>query len=67
MGQGSPIQIENLNDVYSTAEDISELSGVARVTVRKYLDFMEKEGKVEKIIEYGKIGRPQHKYKRKRP
>lgn len=58
-------EIENLNDVYSTAEDISELSGVARVTVRKYLDFMEKEGKVEKIIEYGKIGRPQHKYKRK--
>ncbi|MPM73360.1 hypothetical protein SDC9_120340 [bioreactor metagenome] len=38
-------------------------SGVARVTVRKYLDYMEKEDKVKKIIEYGKVGRPQHKYK----
>lgn len=50
-------------DEYATAEEISEKSGVARVTVRKYLEFMEKEEKVEKIIEYGKIGRPQHKYK----
>ena len=50
-------------DEYATAEEISEKSGVARVTVRKYLEFMLKEGKVEKTIEYGKIGRPQHKYK----
>jgi len=50
-------------DEYATSEEVSEMSGVARVTVRKYLDFMEREGKVEKIIEYGKIGRPQHKYK----
>lgn len=50
-------------DEYATSEEVSEMSGVARVTVRKYLDFMEREGKVEKIIEYGKIGRPQHKYR----
>lgn len=56
-------EIEKLVDDYSTAEEISEKSGVARVTVRKYLEFMLKEGKVEKIIEYGKVGRPQHKYK----
>jgi len=23
---------------------------------------MEKENKVEKLVEYGKVGRPQHKY-----
>lgn len=56
-------EIIKLADEYATAEEVSEKSGVARVTVRKYLEFMEKEGKVEKIIEYGKIGRPQHKYK----
>lgn len=56
-------EIENSKDEYKTAEEISASSGVARVTVRKYLDYMEKEGKVKKLIEYGKVGRPQHKYK----
>lgn len=56
-------EVEKLVDEYKTAEEISEKSGVARVTVRKYLEFMLKEGKVDKIIEYGKVGRPQHKYK----
>lgn len=56
-------EVEKSPEIYRTAEEISEKSGVARVTVRKYLEYMEKEGKVKKIIEYGKIGRPQHKYK----
>lgn len=56
-------EVEKSTDEYKTAEEISEISGVARVTVRKYLEHMEKEGKVKKIVEYGKIGRPQHKYK----
>jgi response regulator of citrate/malate metabolism len=55
--------VEKSVDEYTTTEEVSEKSGVARVTVRKYLEFMLKEGKVEKIIEYGKIGRPQYKYK----
>lgn len=57
-------EIIKLGDKYATAEEISEISGVARVTVRKYLEFMEKEGKVERLVEYGKIGRPQHKYRK---
>lgn len=56
-------EIESSRDEYKTAEEISASSGVARVTVRKYLDYMDKEDKVKKIIEYGKVGRPQHKYK----
>ena len=28
------------------------------------LEYMEKSGKIEKLIEYGKVGRPQHKYRR---
>jgi len=56
-------EVEKSEDEYKTAEEFSEMSGIARVTVRRYLEHMEKEGKVKKIIEYGKIGRPQHKYK----
>ncbi|MEQ8198533.1 MAG: response regulator [Clostridiaceae bacterium] len=55
-------EIEKTGEKYTSAEEISEKIGIARVTVRKYLEYMEKEGKVKKLIEYGKIGRPQHKY-----
>ncbi|WP_243277796.1 response regulator [Clostridium yunnanense] len=47
-----------------TAEDLAEKLGIARVTVRRYVEYMEKEGKVEKLIEYGKVGRPQYKYRK---
>lgn len=56
-------KIEEIGGEYVTAEELAESLGVARVTVRKYLDFLDKEEKVEKLIEYGKIGRPQHKYR----
>jgi len=36
---------------------------VSNNAVRKYLDYMSKKGELEKIIEYGKIGRPLYKYK----
>lgn len=55
-------EINKTPDEFTTAEELSEKIGIARVTVRKYLDYMDKEGKVKKTIEYGKIGRPQHKY-----
>lgn len=45
-----------------SAEDVAEGVGLARVTVRRYLDFMEKSGKVELDIYYGGIGRPINKY-----
>lgn len=55
-------QMQKTLNEFTTAEELSEKIGIARVTVRKYLDYMDKEGKVKKTIEYGKIGRPQHKY-----
>ena len=54
------IQRNNYDDF--TAEDLAEKLGIARVTVRRYLEYMEKENKVDKLVEYGKVGRPQHKY-----
>lgn len=55
--------LEQQGDQYYSAEEISELSGVATVTVRRYLNFMERDAQIEKFVEYGKIGRPQHKYR----
>ncbi|OOM69973.1 transcriptional regulatory protein DcuR [Clostridium puniceum] len=55
-------EIEKNNYEDFTAEDLAEKLRVARVTVRRYLEYMEKESKVDKSVEYGKIGRPQHKY-----
>lgn len=48
---------------YFTAEDISKELGMARITIRKYLEYMQREGKLDFKLEYGKVGRPKHKYK----
>lgn len=55
-------EIEKSDYEEFTAEGLAEKLGIARVTVRRYLEYMEKENKVEKLVEYGKVGRPQHKY-----
>ncbi|MBU3153357.1 response regulator [Clostridium estertheticum] len=56
-------QVQQIGDNYTTPEELGEILGIARVTCRKYLEYMNKEGKIDMLIEYGKIGRPQHKYK----
>jgi len=45
-----------------TADQLASEIGLARVTVRRYLDFMVRQGKLQVRLEYGKIGRPQHFY-----
>lgn len=55
-------EIEKRNYEDFTAEELAEKLGIARVTVRRYLEYMEKENKIDKLVEYGKVGRPQHKY-----
>ena len=57
-------EVEKSDYKYFTAEEVAEKLGIARVTVRKYFEYMEKSGKIEKLIEYGKVGRPQHKYRK---
>lgn len=55
-------EIEKCNNDDFTAEGLAEKLGIARVTVRRYLEYMENEDKIEKLVEYGKVGRPQHLY-----
>lgn len=57
-------EIEKGSNEYFTAENLAEKLQIARVTVRRYLEFMEREEKVYKLVEYGKVGRPQYKYRK---
>ena len=45
-----------------SAEEVAENIGMARVTARRYLDYLEKEGKVKIYIHYGGVGRPINRY-----
>lgn len=45
-----------------SAEEVAERIGIARVTARRYLDYLEKEGKVKIHVQYGGVGRPINRY-----
>ena len=46
--------------------EISTITGLAYQTVHRYLDFLFQEEYVKMEMDYGKIGRPIHKYKLKK-
>jgi two-component system response regulator DctR len=50
--QGSPL----------SAEEVAEKVGIARVTARRYLEYLEKTGKVNRDVSYGGVGRPTNRY-----
>lgn len=56
-------EIERMDHPF-TPEEIGESSGLARVTVRRYLEYMVREGLLKMDLSYGKVGRPQHYYQR---
>ncbi|MET3290931.1 UNVERIFIED_CONTAM: two-component system response regulator DctR [Brevibacillus sp. OAP136] len=45
-----------------SAEEVAERIGIARVTARRYLEFLEKSGRVKRDVEYGGVGRPTNRY-----
>lgn len=45
-----------------SAEELAQEIGLARVTVRRYLEYLESIGTVSIQIEYGTIGRPVNRY-----
>lgn len=45
-----------------SAEDVAAHVGTARVTARRYLEHLEKEGVLSLDIQYGGVGRPVNKY-----
>ncbi len=56
-------QIEKENQPLS-ADDVAERVGIARVTARRYLDYLEKSGSVRMDVSYGGVGRPTNRYVR---
>lgn len=46
----------------ASADDVASGIGVARVTARRYLDYMEKNELIRVDIQYGSVGRPINQY-----
>jgi two-component system response regulator DctR len=46
-----------------SAEEVAEGVGLARVTARRYLDYLEKTGQVRLDMQYGGVGRPVNRYR----
>ncbi|MBR8659058.1 MULTISPECIES: response regulator [Brevibacillus] len=45
-----------------SAEEVAERVGIARVTARRYLEYLEKSGRVKRDVAYGGVGRPTNRY-----
>lgn len=45
-----------------SAEEVAEHVGLARVTARRYLEYLERTQMVERDVQYGGVGRPVNRY-----
>jgi len=55
--------MKNNTTKYLSSEIIAEEMSLSKVTVRRYLEYMEEIGQIKLEIEYGSVGRPSHLYK----
>lgn len=46
-----------------SAEEVAAGTGLARVTVRRYLEYLQNKGRIRREIQYGSVGRPVNRYK----
>ncbi|WP_018133429.1 response regulator [Effusibacillus pohliae] len=46
-----------------SAEEVAAGTGLARVTARRYLEYLQKKGDIQLEIQYGSIGRPVNRYR----
>lgn len=51
------------NPKYYTSEEIALELSLTKVTIRRYLEYLESTGEIKLEIEYGTVGRPTHLYK----
>ncbi|SDM69536.1 two-component system, CitB family, response regulator DctR [Fictibacillus solisalsi] len=45
-----------------SSEEVAEGVGIARVTARRYLEYLEKTGEIKLDVQYGGVGRPINRY-----
>ena len=50
-----------------SAEEVADGIGMARVTARRYLEYLHEEAILELDVQYGSVGRPVNRYRLKRP
>ena len=50
-----------------SAEEVADGIGMARVTARRYLEYLHEEEILELDVQYGSVGRPVNRYRLKRP
>ena len=55
--------ISEMNGVPFTSQELADKIGISRITARRYLDYLEREGELFLEMEYGKVGRPRNVYK----
>ena len=56
-------KILEIKDIAFSTEELSVLLGISRVSIRKYLNFLEEIKILKKEVIYGSLGRPIYKYK----
>lgn len=55
--------MESSGRKYLSSEIIAEEMTLSKVTIRRYLEYMEEIGQIKVEVEYGSVGRPSHLYK----
>jgi response regulator of citrate/malate metabolism len=45
------------------AEDVAQLTGISRVSVRRYLRYLADQGQAVIVQDYGTPGRPRHRFR----
>ncbi|MGI2328368.1 response regulator [Planococcus sp. YIM B11945] len=51
-----------VQEIPRSAEEVANAIGIARVTARRYLDYLEKSGVITLDVQYGGVGRPVNRY-----
>jgi response regulator of citrate/malate metabolism len=54
--------LRDRNDTVS-AQDVAESTGLSRGTARRYLEYLEMQGRATLELRYGAAGRPEHRYR----
>jgi response regulator of citrate/malate metabolism len=47
----------------ASAQDVAQGTGLSRGTARRYLEFLETQGRTTMELRYGSAGRPEHRYR----
>lgn len=59
------INLLTSKETAQSADEVAADMGISRVTVRRYLEYLVAESKIEMILEYLPVGRPMHRFKMK--